>query len=130
MHDIRESVQSEVLGDRIVAHAGHVSSRDELDEVDEDGQRHVFWDSSVVPKVEAFFGKLADVSSSSLYEGEWSTIEGYGDIITPGSLLDRAFGANLTDGETSTQFDGHARTFLERQSLSTYGLSEAVDAED
>ena len=113
-----------------MAHAGHVSSRDELDELDENGQRHVFWDSSVVPKVEAFFEKLAAVSSSSLYEGEWSTVEGYSDIITPGSLLDRAFGANLADGETSTQFDGHARTFLERQSLSTYGLSEAVDTED
>ena len=98
----------------IVAHAGHVSSREDLEELDEDGQRHVFWDASVVPKIEAFFGKLAAVSSSSLYEGEWSTVEGYSDIITPGSLLDKAFGANLADREISTQFDGHARAFLER----------------
>ena len=83
----------------IVAHAGHVSSRDELLEVlDEDGQQHVFWDSSVVPEIEAFFAKLANVSARSLYEGKWSTLEGADDIISPGSLLDRAFGVNLAEG--------------------------------
>ena len=98
--------------DRLAAKHGRFlqTTKEEGKKADVAGE-HMYWDTRVIPKIEAFFDKMSTASSIRLFEGVWKAADGSskGGEDEGGDLIGMV---NGSEGMT----EGHVRVFIERHS--------------